>query len=114
MQQKLGVHWRPLGLFSCKLTDTESRYSSFDRDLLAAFTAIGHFRRFCEGRSFQLWTDHKPLVTALSLVSVPILPRQQHHLAFASEFNVQMLYLPGLKNVVADFFVLPLSPPAID
>jgi hypothetical protein len=27
-------------------------------------------------------------------------PRQQRQLAFISEFNIQMLYLPGLKNVV--------------
>jgi hypothetical protein len=30
-------------------------------------------------------------------------------LAFVSEFNVQMPYLPGLKNVVADF-LLSFSP----
>jgi hypothetical protein len=35
-------------------------------------------------------------MTALSCVSAPILPQQQRHLAFISEFNVQMLYLPGL------------------
>jgi hypothetical protein len=45
----------------------------------------------------------KPLVAAISRVSVPISPRQQHHLAFISEFNVQLLYLPGLKNVITDF-----------
>jgi hypothetical protein len=43
-------------------------------------------------------------------VSVPISPRQQRQLAFISEFNIQMLYFPGLKNVVADFLSL-LSPP---
>ncbi len=32
MQQKSGDHWRPLGFFSRKLTDTESHYSTFDRD----------------------------------------------------------------------------------
>ncbi len=111
MQQKSGDHWRPLGFFSCKLTDTESRYSTFDCELSAAFAAIRHFRHFCEGQSFQLWTDHKPLVTALSHVSVPISPRQQRHLAFISEFNVQMLYLPGLKNVVVDFLSHPSPPP---
>jgi hypothetical protein len=31
-------------------------------------------------------------------------------LAFISEFNVQMLYLPGLNNVIADFCLTP-SPP---
>jgi hypothetical protein len=40
-------------------------------------------------------------------MSAPISPRQQHHLAFISEFNVQLLYLPGLKNVVADFLSRP-------
>jgi cleavage and polyadenylation specificity factor subunit 1 len=97
MQQKSGDHWRPLGFFSRKLADTESRYSTFDRELLAAQAAIKHFRHFCEGRGFQLWTDYKPLVTAISRVSAPISPRQRH-LAFISEFNVQWLYLPGLKN----------------
>jgi hypothetical protein len=52
MQQKSSSHWRPLGFFSRKLTDTESRYSTFDHELLVA--AIKHFRHFCEGRQFQL------------------------------------------------------------
>ncbi len=112
MQQKSSNHWRPLGFFSRKLTDTESRYSTFDRELLAAHAAIKHFRHCCEGRQFQLWTEHKPLVSALMRVSVPISPRQQRQLAFISEFNIQMLYLPGLKNVVADFLSRP-SPPGL-
>ncbi len=55
------------------------------------------FPPFCEGRAFQLWTDHNPLVIAISRVSAPLSPRQQRHLAFISEFNVQILYLPNLK-----------------
>jgi hypothetical protein len=94
MQQKSGDHCQPLGFFSRKLTDTESRYSTFDCELLAAQAKIKHFHHFCEGRAFQLWTDHKPLVTAISRVSAPISPRQQCHLAFISEFNVQLLYFP--------------------
>jgi hypothetical protein len=110
MQQKSGNHWRLLGFFSRKLTDTESRYSTFDPELLAGYAAFKHFRQFCEGGQFQLWTDHKPLVSALTSVSVPISPKQQRQLAFISEFNIQMLYLPGLKNAVADFLSRP-SPP---
>jgi hypothetical protein len=74
---------------------------------LGAHAAIKHFHHFCEGRAFQLWTDHKPLVIAISRVSAPISPRQQRHLAFISEFNVQLLYLLGLKNVVAYFLSRP-------
>ncbi len=49
MQQKSGDHWRPLGFFSRELTDSESRYSTFDRKLLAARAAIKHFCHFGEG-----------------------------------------------------------------
>jgi hypothetical protein len=107
MQQKSGDHWRPLGFFSRKLTDTESHYSTFYCKLLTAHAAIKHFRHFCEGQAFQLWTDHKPLVTAISRVSAPISPRQQRHFAFIADFNVQLLYLPSLKNVVANFLSRP-------
>ncbi len=33
MQQKSGDHWWPLGFFSRKLTDTKTRFSTFDREL---------------------------------------------------------------------------------
>jgi hypothetical protein len=49
MQQKSGDHWQPLGFFSCKLLDMESRYSTFDSELLAAHAAIIHSRHFCKG-----------------------------------------------------------------
>ncbi len=80
-QQKSGTHWRPLGFFSHKLNNSESWYSTFDRELLADHAAIKHFHLFCEGSSFQLWTGQKPLVTILIRVSLPI-SRQQRHLAF--------------------------------
>jgi hypothetical protein len=76
-------------------------------ELLAAYASIQHFCHFCEGHLFKLWTDYKPLVTVLSRVTVPISLQQQRHLVFISEFNVQMLYLPGIKNVVADICRAP-------
>jgi hypothetical protein len=99
IRQPLAAPW----IFLLEIDRHRIRYSTFNRELLAAHTAIKHFRHFCEGCQFQLWTDHKPLVSALTRVSIPISSRQQCQLAFISEFNIQMLYLPGLKNVVADF-----------
>jgi hypothetical protein len=63
--------------------------------------SIQQFCYFCEGLLFQL--------PALSHFTAHIALRQQQHLAFISEFNVQMLYLPGLKNVVAEFLLLPTT-----
>jgi len=50
---------------SKKLSGAGTRYSTFDRELLAAFSAVRHFRFILEGRQFRLLTDHKPLVTSL-------------------------------------------------
>ena len=45
---------------SKKLDSAQVNYSAFDRELLAAFSAVQHFRFQVEGRPFQLWTDHAP------------------------------------------------------
>jgi hypothetical protein len=81
LQQQVRGSWQSLGFFSRKLQPAESKYSTFDRELLAAVAAIRHFRHILEGRDFQLWTDHRPLVTALTRVSEPWSARQQRHLA---------------------------------
>ena len=39
----------------------ETRYNTFDRELLAIHTAVRHFRLMLEGREFFVLTDHKPL-----------------------------------------------------
>ena len=56
---------QPLGFFSRKLNTPEQKYSAFDRELLAVYAAIRHFRWALEGRRFYLLSDHKPLTFAL-------------------------------------------------
>jgi hypothetical protein len=41
LQQLDRGSWRPLAFFSRKLSTPEVKYSTFDRELLAAFAAIG-------------------------------------------------------------------------
>jgi hypothetical protein len=53
--------WRPLGFFSRKLDSAQTRWSAFDRELFACVEGIRHFRYILEGRSFTIFTDHKPL-----------------------------------------------------
>ena len=104
--------WRPLAFFSKKLAPAQSKYSAFDRELLAVYLAIRHFRFMLEGRTFTIFTDHRPLVTAITRVSPPWSARQQRHLAFVSEFSTDIQYLPGTDNVVADSLSRPPSPPS--
>jgi cleavage and polyadenylation specificity factor subunit 1 len=114
LQQQVGSGWKPLAFFSKKLTSAELNYSTFDREVLAAFSTIHHFRFLLEGRQFQLLTDHKPLVAAMTRFTPPQSARQQRHLAYL-EFTTDLRHTPGSDNVVADALSRPptvLSVPA--
>jgi hypothetical protein len=62
-----------------------------------------------EGRRFTVFTDHRPLVGALSRRSDPWLGRQQRHLSFIAEFSPTIRHITGQSNVVADTLSRPAS-----
>ena len=101
--------WRPLAFFSAKLDSAQKKYSAFDRELLACYLAIKHFRWLVEGRPFHILTDHKPLLGALARVSDGHSARQQRHLSFVSEFTTDIRHIPGLENKVADALSRPAA-----
>ena len=95
------VH-QPLAFFSKKLRSAEMHYSTFDRELLAVYLALRHFKHFLEGVSFTVRTDHRPLVTALTKKSEAFSARQQRHLSAISEFSCMLQYICGTNNPAAD------------
>ena len=105
-QEENGVA-RPLGFFSRKLSTAEIKYRAFDKELLALYLAIHHFRHHLEGRRFVAWTDHKPLVGAITS-TVDRSPRQTRHLSFIAEFTTDIRHVPGASNVVADQLSRPV------
>lgn len=92
----------PLGFFSKKFSGTEVKYSTFDRELLAIFMAVKHFKHTLEGRELTVYTDHKPLVYAFSQKQDLHSPRQIRHLQFISQFTTDLRHIAGKDNVVAD------------
>jgi hypothetical protein len=71
LQQLAAGKWQPLAFYLKKLSGVGTRYSTFDRELLTAFSAVQHFRFLPQGRRFRLLTDHKPLITALFRIMPP-------------------------------------------
>ena len=101
LEQRQGRSWVELAFFFRKLSDSEKKYSAFGRELLASYSAIKHFRHFLESRSFTLYTDHKLLTTSLDS-QADRSPRQTRHLSFIAEFTINVRYIKGKFNVVAD------------
>ena len=67
-----------------------------------------------EGGEFLLFTDHKPLTSALFRSSPPWSARQQRHLAYIAEFTSSIVHVPGLENIVADALSRPGHTPPVD
>ena len=121
LQQHINGAWHPISFFSKKMKPAETRYSTFDRELLAIYLAIKHFRHFLEGHYFHILTDHKPLTHALNTRSDRHSPRQARQLDYISQFTSVIRHVHGVDNVVADALsrvetnaLLSGTPPVLD
>ena len=102
LQQHINGQWCPLAFFSRALKPAETRYSTYDRELLAIYLTIKHFWYFLEGRDFHILTDHKPLIYALSSWLDRHSPQQVRHLDFISQFTTDLRHVQGSANAAAD------------
>lgn len=102
LEQQIDGVWQPLAFFSRQLRASEQKYSTFDRELLALYLAVRHFRFLLEARPFTAFVDHKPLTFVMSKLSEPWSARQQRHLSYVSEFTTDIQHVAGKQNVVAD------------
>ena len=102
LQQRIDGAWKPIAFFSKKLSNAEKNYSTFDRELLAIYKAIKRFRYFIEGRSFHVYSDHKPLSTLFKTNKSSYTPRQLRHIDLISQFTTDIRYIKGTDNAPAD------------
>ncbi|GFW50181.1 transposon Tf2-6 polyprotein [Trichonephila clavipes] len=102
LHQVVNSELQPLAFFSRKLTSSEKSYSAYDRELLAIYSAIRHFRYMLEARDFTVFTDHKPLTYAFRQKSDKCSPRQIRQLDFISQFTTNIVHIPGSDNIAAD------------
>lgn len=116
LHQKSNNQLQPLGFYSKRLTDTQKRYSTYDRELLAIYQAVKHFRTSLEARSFTIFTDHKPLVFMFSKNVEKASPRQLRQIDFVSQFTTDIQHISGSDNVMADMLsrIESVALPSID
>ena len=102
LQQCIDNVWQQLSFFSKKLSPAETRYSAFDRKLLAVYATIRHFRHNLEGRNFFMNTNHKSLTYVMTSVTKRPSLRQSRHLAFIAWFTTDIRYVKGETNSVVE------------
>lgn len=102
LQKQKHNTWEPLAFFSRKLSESQKKYSPYDRELLAIYDSIKYFRHMLDARCFTIYTDHKPLCFAFNSRKDNCTPRQFRHLDYISQFTTDIQHIPGKNNVVAD------------
>ncbi|KFD71773.1 hypothetical protein M514_01674 [Trichuris suis] len=102
LQQHTNGGWRPIAFFSKRLLPHQKRYSAFGRELLAAYSAVRHFRSAVEGQRLIIYTDHKPLVHAFHKASQALSDREIRHLEFITCFTSEVRHIAISENLVAD------------
>jgi hypothetical protein len=94
--------FHPVAYASKSLTPTEQRYACIERELLSIVFGTRRFHTYLFGRSFQVITDHRPLVMIVDkpLTSAP--PRLQRMLVELQGYNFVLTHRPGTQNQLAD------------
>ena len=93
---------KPVCYASRTLTECEKNYSNIERELLAAVWSLEKFNHYVYGKAVKLQTDHKPIVAASKKQISKTSPRLQRLLLRMSKYDVDLEYLPGKQNVIAD------------
>lgn len=93
-------HDKPIHYFSKTLSETQTRYSTIEKELLAIVWAIENFRHYLYGRQFLIVTDHKPLTFLLNPKNVN--NRLHRGKLILMEYNFEIIHKEGAQNVVAD------------
>ena len=91
---------RIIAYYSRKLHGAETRYSTYDKELLAIRDALKHWRYYLLGRKTMITTDH---ISIKHMLTQPRLTqRQMRTLSEILEYDFEIDYLPGARNYIQD------------
>ena len=88
----------PLAFYSRKLTDTQTRYTVIELELLTIVETLQEYCTILLGHIIHIYTDHKNLTFSNFTTD-----RVRHWRLIVEEYCPEIIYFPGTKNVVPDF-----------
>ena len=89
-----------MAFYNKKLTPAEIRYHVTDHELVGVYLGCMKWRHNLHGNVYHIYTDHEPLVYIF--VQPHLNARQARWLERLAELNLEVHYVPGKDNVVAD------------
>ena len=104
LMQLTAGHMKPVAFVSRTLNAAESRYAQIEKEALALVWTCEKFHRYlCGLPSFDMVTDHKPLIPLINDTDIDRAPlRCQRLLLRFFKYNPVARHVPGKQMVIAD------------
>jgi transposase InsO family protein len=93
-------HERVIAYASKSNSPSESRYSSYEGEMLAAVWAVNHWRYYLMGHHFTLMTDHQPLKWLMT--TQHLTGKYARWALRMQEYDFDIVHRPGVQNPNAD------------
>ncbi len=93
---------KPVIYASRTLTSAEQNYSNIERELLSVVFALERLHTYIYGYSVKVQTDHQPLVSCWKKPVANNSPRLQRLLLCLAQYDIELEYLKGKENIIAD------------
>ena len=105
-QQQTDNDWKTIQTGSRTLTPAETRYAPIELELQAIVYATKKCHNFLAGTKFNLFTDHRPLVSICNKRRLDNINNSRilRSLLKLMDYNFTVNYIPGPQNKVADSF----------
>lgn len=96
LEQQEDLIWKPVSYISRRLSNTESRYATIEKEALGITWACNKFEEYILGKKFTIRTDHKPLVSIFGQKSLhEMSPRLQRMRMLLMRFDYAIEHVPG-------------------
>ena len=93
---------KPVAYASRALTETEQRYATIEKEMLAVVFALEKFNNYTYGRPVTVHSDHKPLESILKKSITCASPRLQRMMMRLQKYNFKVNYKQGKHMYLAD------------
>lgn len=111
MQRKEDLKFHPIFYFSKRTSDAESRYHSFELEMLAIIYALKRFRIYLHGQTFKIVTDCNSLALALKKHEINpriarwVLELQNYDYSTEHREGKRMTHVDGLSRISSVYVV---------
>ena len=91
--------------FASRFLNTETKYSTNELELLAIVWACEHYRTYLLGNRFQVLTDHKAIILALSenYINKSYQSRLSRLAGRLLPFDFEVIHFPGVTLYIVDY-----------